>query len=63
MTDKPPREQTSAASARQHPIDIIDSVLRPLLGSLPGTEAAVSVWAALRRAGYLTDAPESEEND
>lgn len=56
-SDGPPQ---TVRTERKHPIDIIDGVLRPLLGSHPGTTAAVSTWIALRRDGYLMDAPEVE---
>ena len=36
-------------------IDVIDEALRPLLGSMPATSAAVAVFHALRRADALKE--------
>ena len=40
---------------RRGAFDVLDEVLRPLLGSLEGSSAAMSCWLALRRAGWLMD--------
>lgn len=37
---------------RRSAIDIMDDVLRPALGSMAATSAAVTCWHALRREGY-----------
>jgi len=57
-----PTNDDSQTTKRAHPIDILDAVLNPFLGSLPATSAAMSCWLALRRAGYLADAS-MEETD
>ena len=49
---------TSAKPARTppisaHPIDLMDEVLRPLLGSMRATTTAVTLWQKLRKAGHL----------
>lgn len=35
-------------SLATHPIDVMDEVLRPLLGSMKATETAVTIWQKLR---------------
>jgi hypothetical protein len=47
----------SQTTDRRSPIDIMDDVLRPHLGSLEATSAAVRCWHALRRGGWLQDEP------
>ena len=46
---RPARTPPSAA----HPIDLMDEVLRPLLGSMQATTTAVTLWQKLRRTGHL----------
>ncbi len=50
-------------TTRRAPIDVMDDVLRPLLGSMAGTSAAVSCWLALRKAGWLQDEPMEDVAD
>lgn len=48
MSDKTSVQQPSV-------IDVIDEILRPLLGSLKGTSTALDIFLALRRAGLLKE--------
>lgn len=42
-----------------HPIDLMDEILKPLLGSMKATQTAVTIWHRLRKAGYL---PEDDDS-